>query len=235
MYENDAEDMTRFITADHREANIAPEEEVIAGIHAGLHIENEEVEGGAQNQDSIKDQADSNFEGVTNQSVVGSATDNGNKEISRQVSVDSSTQVNALNAQKRYQHSNEATNRTRNHILGHPNTKQHDPRVDYEEIRGRSRKSSSSSDRGSSSHLAKDWGWFEDVHFGETDGKVDDSPKKDSKDGMVKLSPSVKGIEGPTKGQQKKLKLFFDNMGVNDVDEVVPKKGMHSLIFPIAQ
>jgi hypothetical protein len=251
MYDTDGEDGPRINIADHQNENVAIEEEVIAGIHTSLHIENsanKDIGRDALNQNIIKDRPvehrdtafieDANlfFEGgvIHENSLVGI------KEIPRQVSVDSSTRINTTNYKKKNDYG--VANRKENGVRSNPvaikgtHTEQDDkdPRMEYEESRGRS-KSSSSSDRGSSSQLAKDWGWFEDVHFGETDGKGDDESPKITKDDVIKsIHNNVKDIEGATTdGKKKKLKLFFDSMVVNDVDEVVPKKGMFSLFCEV--
>ncbi len=217
--------------ADRRET-VATEDDVAARIR----IEKGE-ESGIQNHDITKDQLinhnDNYFIEDTNEilngDILNEKSHDSLKEIPRQVSVDS-TKVH------RTQKDDEFASRIvadaeypAQMKIVRTGQNSNDPGMDYEEIRYRSRKSSSSSDRGSSSQLAKDWGWFEDVHSSEVDGKGEDPSRKNvTRHDDIRKS-MIKEIEdATTDGKKKKLKLFFDNMTVNDVDEVVPKKGEFS-------
>lgn len=93
----------------------------------------------------------------------------------------------------------------------------------YQHVKGQSTSSEPRSERSSSSQLANQWGWFEDVHEGETDG--------DDTDNLDTTSHTVNGGD-----ISKSIHSVMDGNG-KSVEEVrKKKKGRFSLnyfIYPV--
>ena len=239
MDDADGENNHVDTAAQHRGGK-SSEDEVLADMHTALRIDaaDEEIDKdmvqsrpvGHEDAEFLQDNSTTLQDTGDNDSS-GGPLENTN-EIPRQVSVDSSTHNSNNDRMKKDPNTvnvgadGDIHSATASADIPSGQSASKVTRMDYEDARGRSRKSSSSSDRGSSGHLAKDWGWFEDVHFGELDGKEDEIQKKIASDGVVKSIHNVK--EGD--GKKKKLTFFFDSMVVNDADEVVPAKGKSPFI-----
>lgn len=237
MDDADGENNHVDTAAQHRGGK-SSEDEVLADMHTALRIDasDEEIDKDALKKDMVQSRPvgheDTEFLQDTSTTFQDHGDNNSSEgpldntnEIPRQVSVDSSTHNSNSDKTKKDPNTvnvadGDIHSATASRDISSEQSASKVTRVDYEDGRGRSRKSSFSSDRGSSGHLAKDWGWFEDVHFGELDGKEDEIQKKIASDGVVKSIHNVK--EGD--GKKKKLTFFFDSMVVNDSDEVVPAK-----------